>query len=87
MTGRGLSWAASAGKTSPTQYFCPYIEAIFRRKAGFGWSPPPRGSGLALPAEMPLLGELPPGMRAQQQNGLETGEMNQLFWSLMESAT
>lgn len=57
MAVRGLSWAASAGKTAPTQYFCPNIGASFRRKVGFGWAPPPWGSGLALFAKIPAPGE------------------------------
>lgn len=74
MAVRGLSWAASAGKTAPTQYFCPNIGASFRRKVGFGWAPPPWGSGLALPAEIPAPGGSPSGTRSQQQNGLERGK-------------
>ena len=45
MAVRGLSWAASAEKTSSTQYFCPNIGTSFRRKVGFGWAPPLGGQG------------------------------------------
>lgn len=52
---------------------------------GFGWAPPSWGSGLAVPADIPLLGE-PLWHESSAVKWVRNREMNQLFWNLIESA-